>query len=617
MLTYSRTRLLTDDFWGTPMASHKSHKSYRPLTVLSFRLNHIIHELRPFGYHLVNTLLHAAVSALFLRVCQTTVFGPEQRGASLLAGVLFALHPVHTEAVVNVVGRAELLSALFFLLAFLQYQRCMRPGALDLGQLGVFCLLVAAATFSKEQGFTVVFCCIAYEIARSEQHSTYLAWLADCLSPAHRQTHVRLAVLGVFSLALMAVRITLNGNTPPYFQVAQNMAAASDDLLTRTLSFNYYAAVHAWLLVFPYSLCYDWSSGSIPLLTEASDPRVVAILALYAVLVLLVLKFRLLAGPFGAHGDRRIVFFALLLSVVPFLPSSSLFFRVGFTVAERVLYLPSMGFVVLLAFLLSKLSAATNATALGWTIILAYAAKTLVRNTEWKNIGTLTRADIHVNPTNAILWSNLAAVEQADGNIEQCAQFGERAVALQADHAVSLENYAICLHSLKRLEEAEAHALRAEALEDEPTANLLGLLASIHDELGRSEEAEAYYLRCIDMYPRYSVGRMNYAVMLSKQERFADERAQYEQILAFEPHNHKALLYVGYTYLGERSLRQAELAFKRAIAAKPDADAYYYMATTQIDQGRVKEGVKSLELALSLSGEHAAARELLAKYKRG
>ena len=57
-----------DDFWGKPMSRFQSHKSYRPLTVLSFRANHAVGQLDPYGYHVVNVLLHALVCVLFLRV---------------------------------------------------------------------------------------------------------------------------------------------------------------------------------------------------------------------------------------------------------------------------------------------------------------------------------------------------------------------------------------------------------------------------------------------------------------------------------------------------------------------------------------------------------------------
>ena len=75
-----------------------SHKSYRPLTVATFRLNYMLHELQPLGYHLVNVLLHSAVCYLYVLLCGV-VFS--EVWPALIAGLLFAVHPIHTEAVSN------------------------------------------------------------------------------------------------------------------------------------------------------------------------------------------------------------------------------------------------------------------------------------------------------------------------------------------------------------------------------------------------------------------------------------------------------------------------------------------------------------------------------------
>ena len=88
--------ILRNDFWGTPMSSPDSHKSYRPLTVATFRLNYMLHELQPLGYHLVNVLLHSAVCYLYVLLCGV-VFS--EVWPALIAGLLFTVHPIHTEAV--------------------------------------------------------------------------------------------------------------------------------------------------------------------------------------------------------------------------------------------------------------------------------------------------------------------------------------------------------------------------------------------------------------------------------------------------------------------------------------------------------------------------------------
>lgn len=89
--------LFANDFWGKPMADPTSHKSYRPLTVLTFRFNYALHELSPWGYHVVNVALHAFASCLVALVSWVAVFGTLR--PAVTTGVLFATHPVHTEAV--------------------------------------------------------------------------------------------------------------------------------------------------------------------------------------------------------------------------------------------------------------------------------------------------------------------------------------------------------------------------------------------------------------------------------------------------------------------------------------------------------------------------------------
>jgi hypothetical protein len=84
-----------------------SHLSYRPLTTISFRFNHYFHELRPFGYHVVNIALHAAVTVLFAIAVNRML---RSESTAVLAGVLFAVHPLHVEVATNIVGRAESLA---------------------------------------------------------------------------------------------------------------------------------------------------------------------------------------------------------------------------------------------------------------------------------------------------------------------------------------------------------------------------------------------------------------------------------------------------------------------------------------------------------------------------
>lgn len=109
--------LLKDDFWGTSLSSTNSHGSYRPLCVLTFRLNHWLCGFRPWGYHLVNVILHSVATGLVLKTARTVLSSKP----ATVAALLFAVHPVHTEAVAGIVGRADITACIFYLLSFITY----------------------------------------------------------------------------------------------------------------------------------------------------------------------------------------------------------------------------------------------------------------------------------------------------------------------------------------------------------------------------------------------------------------------------------------------------------------------------------------------------------------
>eukprot|EP00731_Ephydatia_muelleri_P009255 Em0004g1593a len=272
------------------MSSETSHKSYRPLTVLTFRLNYLLHGLDPWGYHAVNAMLHALVTMLFGFLCKHVAFRHED--LAFLSAALFGTHPVHTEAV--------------------------------------------PAMLFKEHGITVFGVCIGYDClvaSRSEILATLKRGRAS--GPKLCGLAVRTSCLGVATLLLLFWRVRLNHGHLPHFSAQDNLASFHPHLSTRTLTYLYLLAFNGWLLVAPVTLCYDWQMGSIPLVESLSDPRnmvTVAFLLTMAGLCLTAL------GRPSAH--QRTVAMAMLVASVPFLPASNLFFRVGFVVAERILYIP-------------------------------------------------------------------------------------------------------------------------------------------------------------------------------------------------------------------------------------------------------------------------------------
>lgn len=156
--------MIHNDFWGTHLTDTGSHGSYRPLCVLSFKINHILGGFRPLGYHLVNVLLHCLATGLVVKLARQLL--PPLWGPAV-AGALFASHPVHTEAVAGVVGRADLAACNFYLLAFLAYSKHVtwreKRDYRNWAALGSSILFSAAAVLCKETAITALLVCAIYD----------------------------------------------------------------------------------------------------------------------------------------------------------------------------------------------------------------------------------------------------------------------------------------------------------------------------------------------------------------------------------------------------------------------------------------------------------------------
>uniref|UniRef100_A0A3Q4MWE2 dolichyl-phosphate-mannose--protein mannosyltransferase n=1 Tax=Neolamprologus brichardi TaxID=32507 RepID=A0A3Q4MWE2_NEOBR len=297
------TNIFYDDFWGTLLTHSGSHKSYRPLCTLSFRLNHAVGGLEPWGYHLVNVVLHGAVTGLFTSLARLLLGGGLW---SLLAGLLFASHPIHTEAVAGVVGRADEGAALFFLLSLLCYIRhCRLRGragswrlvAWFLGSLGC----AACSMLWKELGVTVLAVSALYDVCVF--HRLKLRQIVVLLYK-RKNAHLLLNVflLAAWGFFLLACRFYWMGNKPPNFSNSDNPAADSPSLITRTLTFFYLPAVNFWLLLCPDTLSFDWSMDAVPLIRSLADWRNFHTVVFYSGLLLLA-WFGLWTHPWGNLGN--------------------------------------------------------------------------------------------------------------------------------------------------------------------------------------------------------------------------------------------------------------------------------------------------------------------------
>ncbi|MBX6362736.1 MAG: hypothetical protein IRZ00_02610 [Gemmatimonadetes bacterium] len=354
---------------------------YRPLTSVSFGVDWLLGGAAPAWFHAVNVLWHAAASTLsFLLLAE--LFPP---AAAFAGALLFAVHPVHVEAVANVVGRAEPMSAAFFLGAALLW---MRSGAaLPARRLAAVASLYALALLSKESAATLPALLVLLDAARREW-SARAGGLAGYLRRRGAALGVLLAVLAAATVARVAVVGCLS--PAAYDPTLEVVAGGPERILT---------ALQAWpvylrLLLFPRTLLADYGPR-ILLPAFGWTTAAAAGLALLAALVIGGLVALDRARPRAALG--------LLWFPLTILPVSNLLFPTGILVAERTLYLPSLalGFGVAGAgALLATWPPAVRRTAaaLAAVVVVAFAARSILREPDWASTETIFAALMRDRP---------------------------------------------------------------------------------------------------------------------------------------------------------------------------------------------------------------------------
>ncbi|XP_078534991.1 protein O-mannosyl-transferase TMTC3 isoform X2 [Lissotriton helveticus] len=582
--------LFQNDFWGTPMSEERSHKSYRPLTVLTFRLNYVFSELNAVLYHFLNLILHAVVCLVFLKVCK--LFMDNQ--TSLIASLLFAVHPIHTEAVTGVVGRAELLSSIFLLAAFLFYTKSKGPdNTIVWTPIALAVLLVAVATLCKEQGITVVGICCVYEVFIAQGYTIPIIWHTavqilrgkGSVPYSMLQTLLKLIVLMFSTLLLVVVRVQVIQSQLPVFTRFDNPAAVSPTP-ARQLTFNYLLPVNAWLILNPSALCCDWTMGTIPLVESFLDVRNLATLAFFCSLGSLVIF------SIGYPGDSsKTVLMALSLIALPFIPASNLFFPVGFVVAERVLYVPSMGFCILVAHGWRRLSS-NRIRKLSWVcltlVLFTHSLKTMLRNWDWESEYTLFMSALKVNKNNAKLWNNVGHALENEKNYERALKFFIQATHVQPDDIGAHMNVGRTYKNLNRSKEAEESYLIAKSLMPQiiPGKKYAARVAPNH----------------LNVY-------INLANLIRANESRLEEADQlYRQAISMRPDFKQAYISRGELLLKMNKPLKAKEAYLRALELdRLNADLWYNLAIVYIELKDPAEALKNFNHALELNPKHKLA----------
>ncbi len=528
--------------WFDPSA-HNTEAHYWPVTYTSFWVEYQLWGARPVGYHLTNVLLHVLNSILlWLLLRRLAIPG------AVLAAVIFALHPVHVESVAWIIERKDVLSGLFYILAFWAYVRFLTTRAWSIYALAA--VLFICAMLSKSVAVTLPVAlglwCMRDRVRRAE-------------------------VLPLIPLIALAAGLTLLD----LWRVAQSAPPYGPDLplLDRPLIAGRAFWFYLGKLLWPAELMATYPRWEIEPGSFWQWLYPLAALALVA--SLWALRRKLGKGPLLA-----VLFFAVTLGPVLGLVQFG-FMRVSF-VADRFQYLASIGIIVLVA--------AASARGVGrlrlparWTALAAAGLLLVLGGLTWRYAGvyrddeTFWRYNVRKNPESYAAHYNLGVVLGDAGETPEAALFHlRRALEIYPDFAEAQNRLGMELARRKQHDVAVWHFREAVQI-DPDFADAWHNLGFALAQQGQLEPALECYLEALSIRPDFSKAHYHLAVALAK--------------------------------LGR--LEPAIQHFRNALQLDPDeVDARYDYAVALVQQNRIEEAIAQLDEVLRLAPGDAQARTL-------
>lgn len=536
------------DWWGpfaqmeADLDNPRRDRLYRPLTLFTFALNHALHGRAPAGYHLANLLLHALMCGM---VWLLVVRLFEDRVLATAAALVFAVHPVHSEAVAGIVGRAEVLAALF--LAAGAILLLPPAGVIGFRRTLAACGMFLLALLSKETA--ICYPGIALLVLHARQPSGALAPL--------RWWAPRAALLLIPLAVYLPLRIqALQGNLIRDRAVAAviNPVVRADGL-DRILAPLTIIGHYTRQLIVPDRLISDYGMNVINPDAGADWFTLIGSLVVGAFAAALVGYFR----PRGAWRH-----FAILaaLSIVSYALISNTVLLIGVSAAERLMYWPSVPLLTMasLAALevwrgwcrpgqpLERVAGMLRITA--WLLIAGLAARTVVRNMDWHDNLTLFVRDAQTAPESFILncWAARSLVSHADR---------------LADPAIRAQY----------LDRAEAFALRAKTIAPREAYNM-DVLARIYLAKGNRDLALEYARVACDLNPAHRPSRVLLDRLVAESAKIAETRiAELLERLEAHPNDNPARIELARLLLNAGRLRDALREAEQAAAIAPDDPA--------------------------------------------
>ncbi|MGH9405398.1 MAG: tetratricopeptide repeat protein [Terriglobia bacterium] len=581
--------IFTTTVWAFQGGAQGVTNYYRPVMALTYAICHEIFGFRALGFHLTSIAFHAGVVCLLYAVTKR-LFG--DRTLAFLASALFAVHPIHTEAVDWIAAITDLEATFFFLLAFWFFLRMEDTPAGRRPLLSSLMLLsFGLALLSKESAATLPLIAAIYEhTCRGDRRET----------PVGEKIR-RYGALWLLLIAYLVIRTRVLGAFAPVVTQAR-MAPAAVVLSALALAGRYvekmFWPVHlSAAYVFPQELA-------------ALLPRILAGLGIAAACVLIILYFW--------ARDRRL-FFACAWFFVTLAPVLNVRWMPDFAFAERYAYLPSVGFCWVVCRLglefarkrgVARPAARRAAAAAACLVAALMIARIALRNRDWKNDFTFYTATLKASPSAVTIRNDFGNYYWLRGDLAAAGDQWQDAYQVNPNATYVLDNLGLLRLRQKRYGEAAVYFRRALGVSDRDE-NAHDGLGDVYQALGRRREAEQELLTAIqqaplDVRPRVSLGELCF-----DEGRYTAAVAQFNAANRLLP-TARAYYGLGLTEWTEGDSAKAEDAFRRAQRQEPRSGRPYFMLGLFYGAtGRIPEAITAYETGLRFDPGDEKARAAL------
>ena len=387
---------------------------YRPFTTFSYLFNYAIlgNADRPAGYHAVNLLLHIGNVLLVYVLARRLIreFWP-----SFFIAATWAVHQVLTESVTNMIGRSDLLAGFAILSGLLMYLKSTETsGWRRIAWLAGLMAATAVGVFSKESAIAIAGVITLYEVTWWRERKQGWALLAGCL-----------AMLPPIVFMLYQRSTVVSTSPPAEFPFTDNPLASAGFWVGRLTAIKLIAR-YLWITIWPANLSTDYSYAQIPLIHGSVGD--------WAVLVAV---FAFIAFSLSLYWWNRTAFFLVWFAAITFLPASNLLFPIGTIMAERFLYLSTIGLVACLVMLVYAVAEKRNMMRVAPVILgligIAFAVRTWIRNEDWQDQQAMLEATLRTSSDSFkvhMLTSSFYSQDGADYNLERAVEESEKSVAI-------------------------------------------------------------------------------------------------------------------------------------------------------------------------------------------